>query len=70
MSTVEQRTQWHRRATWLSQTGLAESEGAPIDVAKELASAVLALLDEVQRLEQNLAGQRAVAPRNRKWPRG
>ena len=69
MSTAEQRTVWRQRATWLSQAGLSEDEGAPVAVAEELAGAVLTLLDEVQRLEETLRVERATAPRSRRWPR-
>lgn len=70
MSTGEQRTLWRQRATWLGQAGLADDEGAPVQVAEELAAAVLTLLDEVQHLEEALRLERATAPRNRRWPRG
>lgn len=69
MSTTEQRVSWRQRATWLSQAGLAEEEGAPVEVAEDLAAAVLTLLDEVQALEQNLKVERATRPRSRGWPR-
>jgi hypothetical protein len=69
MSTTEQRALWRQRATWLTQAGLAEEEGAPVAVAEELAGAVHALLDEVQALEQDLRVERATRPRSRGWPR-
>lgn len=65
MSTPEQREDWRRRANWLSQAGLAPSEGAPVEVAEELANAVLKLLDEVQRLERTNLDLRAIAPSGR-----
>lgn len=70
MSTGEQRTVWRQRATWLGQAGLTDEEGAPVEVAEELARAVLGLLDEVRRLEETLRLERATGPRNRRWPRG
>ena len=52
MSTTEQRTRWRRRATWVSQLGLAEGEAVPSDIAGELAEAVLVLMAELEQREQ------------------
>lgn len=69
MSTTEQRVLWRQRATLLSQAVLAEEEQASVEVSEELVAAVLALLDEVQALEQDLRLERATRPRGRGWPR-
>lgn len=53
MSTPQQRAQWHRRATWLTQLSLAPNDPTPIDAVEDVADAVLALLDEVASLEED-----------------
>ena len=50
MSTLEQRTRWRRRATWLTQLGLAPGESAPAEIVEEVGHAALVLLDEIGRL--------------------
>lgn len=70
MSTLEQRSRWRQRATWLTQLGLAEGEPTPDGIAEELADAVLVLLAEVQQRELDRsevgrprrAGHRALRP--------
>lgn len=51
MSTPEQRNLWRQRATWLTQLGLGPDDPAPTAVVEEVSHAVLALLGELQRLE-------------------
>lgn len=51
MSTPEQRNLWRQRATWLTQLGLGPDDLAPTAVVEEVSHAVLALLNELQRLE-------------------
>lgn len=61
MSTSEQRARWRRQASWLTQLGLDDDEGVPVDVVEDLAKAALALLDEVEQLELDRAEARAWA---------
>ena len=54
VSTPEQRAHWRRRANWLTQLGLAPDEPAPAEIVEEVGHAVLHLLDEIERLEDEL----------------
>jgi hypothetical protein len=51
MSTREQRNLWRQRATWLTQLGLGPDDPAPTAVVEEVSHAVVALLGELQRVE-------------------
>ena len=61
MTTEEQRNTWIQRAHWLAGLGLTEDEGAPTDIAEELADAVVTLVAEVRLLERERADARAWA---------
>lgn len=60
MTTPKQRARWHRRATWLSQLGLDLDDPVPVQPVEDVAEAVLALLEEVQRLEGQLREARRI----------
>lgn len=60
-STRAQRDHWRRRATWLTQLGLAREDPAPVDAVEDVSNAVLALLEEVRHLELERAEARAWA---------
>ena len=60
MSTPEQRAHWRRRATWLTQLGLAPDEPAPAETVEEVGHALLHLLSEIQRLEAQLRESRRI----------
>ena len=60
VSTPEQRAQWRRRATWLTQLGLAPDEPAPAEIVEEVGHAALDLLDEIDRLEDELRESRRI----------
>lgn len=60
MSTPEQRAHWRRRATWLTQLGLAPDEPAPAEIVEEVGHAALDLLDEIDRLEDELRESRRI----------
>jgi hypothetical protein len=55
MSTPQQRALWRRQAAWLAQLSLTPDDPTPVDVLEEVANAVLALLDDVDRLERDAA---------------
>jgi hypothetical protein len=57
----ERHERWRQRARWLTQLGLTADEPAPVDAVEEVAGAVLTLLDEVQRLQLEVAEARAWA---------
>jgi hypothetical protein len=57
-SSTEQRRRWRQRATWLSQLGLAPEDDVPVEAVEEVADAVVALLDELERVELRLANSR------------
>ncbi|WP_416956736.1 hypothetical protein ACNKF0_06425 [Nocardioides sp. T5] len=60
MSTPEQRAHWRRRATWLTQLGLASDEPAPAETVEEVGHALLDLLSEIERLEAQLRESRRI----------
>lgn len=60
MSTPEQRTHWRRRATWLTRLGLAPDEPAPTETVEEVGHAVVNLLGEIERLEDELRETRRI----------
>lgn len=60
MSTPEQRAHWRRRATWLTQLGLAADEPAPAETVEGVGHAVLQLLDEMERLDDELRESRRI----------
>lgn len=60
MSTPAERARWRQRAVWLTQLGLDRDEAAPADVAEELGDAALALLAEVERLEEQVLEARRI----------
>jgi hypothetical protein len=57
----EQHVHWLQRAAWLSQLGLADGDPTPVSAVEEVADGVLALLDEVGRLQLEVAQARAWA---------
>lgn len=57
----EQHARWRQRAAWLSQLGLADGDPTPVAAVEEVADAVLDLLDEVARLQLEVAQARAWA---------
>jgi len=56
-SLVEQRAHWRRRAGWLADLGLAPGDDVPVDIIEEVANAALTLLDENERLREDLVEQ-------------
>ncbi|PUA82065.1 hypothetical protein C7S10_08575 [Nocardioides currus] len=60
MSTPDQRAQWRRRATWLTQLGLAPDDPAPAEIVEDVTHAALQLLNEIERLEDELRESRSI----------
>jgi hypothetical protein len=60
MSTPAQRAHWRRRATWLTQLGLADDEPSPVETVEEVGQALLHFLEEIERLEDELRESRRI----------
>ncbi len=60
MSTPHERGRWRRRASWLTQLGLAPDDPAPAEAVEEVSHAVLDLLNEIERLEDELRESRRI----------
>ena len=54
---AEQRSSWRQRAVWLAQLGLSPVEETPVEIVEEVANAALILLDENERLREDLTAQ-------------
>lgn len=58
---VERRASLRGRATWLSQLGLSSDDPPPVEVIEDVAHGALSLLDQVEKLELELAEARVWA---------